>query len=94
MMRLGPLPLGLLVARILVFPVLAESRTLTLTTQLRNYDGDVAYLAVYLADADGCARETVRSPSKAGRWNCFISLPSRTSTGRTGAAVRDRAGAW
>lgn len=43
--------LGLAAA--MIFPVYAQARAVTLTTQLTNYGGDGAYLAVYLTDADG-----------------------------------------
>ena len=35
----------------LAVPALAHSRPLTLTTQLKNYGGDGAYIAAYLTDA-------------------------------------------
>ncbi|MCC6719984.1 MAG: DUF2271 domain-containing protein [Acetobacteraceae bacterium] len=38
----------------------AEARTVTLTTQLRPYDGDGAYLAIYLTDARGKFHSTLR----------------------------------
>lgn len=34
-------------------PGLVQARTLTLNTQLQNYGGEGAYLALYLTDASG-----------------------------------------
>ncbi len=43
--------LGLATA--MALPVYAQAREVTFTTQLSNYGGDGAYLALYLTDADG-----------------------------------------
>ncbi|NYS59382.1 DUF2271 domain-containing protein [Vreelandella salicampi] len=37
----------------LTMPAFAQAREVTFTTELRNYAGDGAYLALYLADANG-----------------------------------------
>ena len=43
----------------LALPAFAQSREVTLTTQLKNYGGDGAYLAVYLTDAKGAYAGTL-----------------------------------
>jgi len=43
----------LTVTTALTLPGLAMARDVTLTTKLRNYGGDGAYLAYYVADANG-----------------------------------------
>ncbi len=40
-------------AAVMVVPAYAQAREVTFTTQLNNYGGDGAYLALYLTDADG-----------------------------------------
>ena len=48
-----PLMTSVAAACVLALPALAQARPVTLTTQLKNYGGDGAYLAVYLTDARG-----------------------------------------
>ena len=43
----------------LVLPAMAHSRPVTLSTTLKNYGGDGAYLAVYLTDAKGAYVRTL-----------------------------------
>ena len=43
----------------LVLPGLAQARPVTLTTQLKNYGGDGAYLALYVTDASGAFAGTL-----------------------------------
>ncbi|WP_345797565.1 DUF2271 domain-containing protein [Castellaniella sp. MT123] len=50
---------ALLAATTLAIPALAQSRTVTLSTTLKNYGGDGAYLAVYLTDAKGAYAGTL-----------------------------------
>lgn len=37
----------------LMVPLMAQARPVTVTTQLKNYGGDGAYLAIYLTDPSG-----------------------------------------
>ena len=41
------------------FPILAQAREVTFTTQLNNYQGDGTYLAIYLTDSDGVYQRTL-----------------------------------
>lgn len=49
----------LAVSMALAFPGLATARPVTLTTTLKNYGGDGAYLALYLTDASGAFVRTL-----------------------------------
>ncbi|MDP2284700.1 MAG: DUF2271 domain-containing protein [Pseudohongiella sp.] len=40
-------------------PAFAQAREVTLTTELSNYGGDGAYLALYLTDAEGKYQQTL-----------------------------------
>ncbi|WP_322999632.1 DUF2271 domain-containing protein [Castellaniella sp.] len=50
---------ALLAATTLAVPALAQGRSVTLSTTLKNYGGDGAYLAVYLTDAQGAYAGTL-----------------------------------
>ncbi|MGY6270948.1 DUF2271 domain-containing protein [Achromobacter denitrificans] len=50
---------ALLAAAALTAPSLAQSRTVALSTTLKNYGGDGAYLAVYLTDPKGAYAGTL-----------------------------------
>ena len=43
----------LCLAGVMTLPNLAQARPVTLTTQLKNYGGDGAYLAIYVTDTSG-----------------------------------------
>ena len=49
----------LAVSAALALPGLASARPVTVTTTLKNYGGDGAYLAVYLTDASGAHVRTL-----------------------------------
>ncbi|MGY4879099.1 DUF2271 domain-containing protein [Vreelandella aquamarina] len=49
--------LGLIAA--LAFPTFAMAKEVTMTTELNNYRGDGAYLAIYLTDSDGAYQGTL-----------------------------------
>ncbi|MEP4544579.1 MAG: DUF2271 domain-containing protein [Saccharospirillum sp.] len=51
--------LTLVLAVVLAFPALALAREVTLTTQMANYRGDGAYLALYLTDSNGVYKGTL-----------------------------------
>ena len=42
-----------------LLPTFAQARDVTFTTQLKNYDGDGAYLAIYLVKANGQYQQTL-----------------------------------
>ena len=44
---------------LLALPSLAQAKPITLTTELNGYNGDGAYLAIYLTDADGKYQDTL-----------------------------------
>ena len=46
-------------AAVMAVPAYAQAREVTFSTQLSNYGGDGAYLALYLTDADGQYQETL-----------------------------------
>jgi hypothetical protein len=46
-------------AAAIAFPALAEARTVTLNTTMKNYGGNGAYLAIYLTDAQGRFQSTL-----------------------------------
>ena len=50
---------ALSLAAVMTLPAYAQAREVTFTTQLSNYGGDGAYLALYLTDADGQYHETL-----------------------------------
>lgn len=89
-----PLLTTLAAAAALALPALAQSRSVTLTTTLKNYDGDGAYLALYLTDAKGAyARTLWVSGGKAkyhkhlADWNRLSAGDARRLDGVTGASV-------
>ncbi|WP_280552930.1 DUF2271 domain-containing protein [Halomonas sp. 25-S5] len=47
------LALALSLAAAIALPALAQAREVTFNTELKNYGGDGAYVALYLTDADG-----------------------------------------
>ena len=51
--------LSLCLASALALPALAQARPITLTTQLKSYGGNGAYLAVYVTDAAGQYQKTL-----------------------------------
>ncbi len=58
--------LGLISA--LIVPELAQAAPATLTTQLKNYGGDGAYLAIYITDAQGAYQETLWVSGKKSKY--------------------------
>ena len=51
--------LSLCLASALALPALAQARPITLTTQLKSYGGNGAYLAIYVTDAAGQYQKTL-----------------------------------
>jgi len=89
-----PLMTTVLAASALALPALAQSRPLTLTTTLKNYGGDGAYLAVYLTDAKGAYAGTLWVAGGKAKyyrnladWNRLSAGDARRLDGVTGASV-------
>ena len=89
-----PLVTTLAAACALALPALAHSRPITLSTQLKNYGGDGAYLAVYLTDAKGAYAGTLwvaggkaKYYKNLSDWNRLSSGDAKRLAGVTGASV-------
>ena len=65
----------------LALPAVAHSRPVTLTAQLKNYDGDGAYLAAYLTDARGAYVRTLWVAGGKAKYHKHLSDWSRLSAG-------------
>ena len=65
----------------LALPAFAQSREVTLTTQLKNYGGDGAYLAVYLTDAKGVYVRTLWVAGGKAKYYKHLADWSRLSAG-------------
>lgn len=88
------LTLALAMAAIIALPTLAEARDVTFTTELKNYRGDGAYLALYLVDANGKYQRTLWLAGKKTKyykhladWARGSGLRSSEYDGVTGASV-------
>ncbi|MEQ5815258.1 DUF2271 domain-containing protein [Marinobacter sp. NFXS11] len=84
--------LGLAIA--VSVPALAQAREVTFTTELLNYGGDGAYLALYLTDASGKYHGTLWVAGKKSKYYKHLSgwargsrLNSAEYDGLTGASV-------
>ena len=89
-----PLLTTLAAACALAVPALAQARQVTLTTQLKNYGGDGAYLAVYLTDPKGAYAGTLWVAGGKAKyykhlsdWNRLSSGDAKRLNGVTGASV-------
>lgn len=78
----------------LALPVFAEARPVTLTTQLKNYGGEGAYLALYLTDAQGRYHSTLWVAGKKAKyyrhladWARGSGMSASALDGVTGASV-------
>lgn len=60
--------LSLCLAGVLAMPGLAQPRPVTLTTQMKNYAGDGAYLAIYVTDANGVYQKTLWVSGKKAKY--------------------------
>ncbi|MBI3101551.1 MAG: DUF2271 domain-containing protein [Burkholderiales bacterium] len=78
-----PLLTTVAAACVLAVPALAQARQVTLTTQLKNYGGDGAYLAVYLTDAKGAYAGTLWVAGGKAKYYRHLSDWNRLSTGDT-----------
>ncbi len=85
---------AMLVASTLATPALAQARTLNLSTTLKNYRGNGAYLAVYLTDANGAYVKTLWVAGGKAKyykhladWDRLSSRDTKRLNGVTGASV-------
>jgi hypothetical protein len=58
-MTMNKTAISLCLASLIALPALADARPVTLTTQLKNYGGNGAYMAIYLTDAKGQYQKTL-----------------------------------
>ena len=86
--------LSLMLAAAIALPGLAQARPVTLTTQLKNYGGEGAYLAVYVTDAQGKYQKTLWVSGKKAKyyknlrdWARGSGLKSAEFDGVSGASV-------
>ncbi len=85
---------ALVAAATLAVPALAQSRPVTLSTSLKNYGGDGAYLAIYLTDPSGAYVGTLWVAGGKAKyykhladWNRLSAGDARRLDGVTGASV-------
>lgn len=82
-------PLGL--AGAMALPASAEAKPVRLTTTLKSYGGNGAYLAIYLTDAQGKFHSTLRIAGGKAKYYKHLAGWARGSGGRidgaTGASV-------
>ncbi|MBX6965548.1 DUF2271 domain-containing protein [Alcaligenes faecalis] len=78
----------------LALPSLAQGRTVALSTTLKNYGGDGAYLAIYLTDAQGAYVRTLWVAGGKAKyykhlsdWNRLSANDNQRLQGITGASV-------
>ncbi|KAF0864369.1 DUF2271 domain-containing protein [Pseudomonas sp. LD120] len=74
-------------AAALALPALAQAREVTLTTRLKNYSGNNAYLAIYLTDANGAYQKTLWVAGKKAKY--YKHLPGWARGGGTAAGQYD-----
>lgn len=84
----------LLATSALTLPLLAHGSTVTLSTTLKNYGGNGAYLAIYLADPKGAYAGTLWVAGGKAKyykhladWNRLSAGDARRLDGVTGASV-------
>ena len=89
---LGAATFGLAAA--VAMPSLAEARTVTMTTTMKNYGGNGAYLAIYLTDAQGKFQSTLHVSGGKTKyykhlrdWNRGRASARQNIDGITGASV-------
>ena len=89
-----PLITAVAAACALAVPVLGQAREVTVSTQLKSYGGDGAYLAVYLTNAKGAyagtlwvAGGTAKYYKHLSDWNRLSAGDAKRLHGVTGASV-------
>lgn len=60
--------LSLFLAGAIAMPALGQARPVTLTTQLKSYAGNGAYLAIYVTDANGVYKKTLWVAGKKAKY--------------------------
>ena len=65
---MNKLAVSLCLVGAMALPVLVDARPVTLTTQLKNYNGDGAYLAIYVTDANGQYKKTLWVAGKKAKY--------------------------
>ena len=60
--------LSLCLASLIALPALVQAKPVTVTTQLKNYGGDGAYLAVYVTNAQGQYQKTLWVAGKKSKY--------------------------
>lgn len=93
-MSAKPLLTAVAAACALTLPALAHSRQVTLSTTLKNYGGDGAYLAIYLTDTKGAYAGTLWVAGNKSKyykhladWNRLSASDGQRLHGVTGASV-------
>ena len=71
----------------IALPGLAQAREVTLTTQLKDYSGNGAYLAIYVTDANGQYQKTLWVAGKKAKY--YKHLPDWARGGGTVAGQYD-----
>lgn len=83
--------LAISVALPALLPLAAEARPVRITTTLKQYGGDGAYLAIYLTDKTGKLQKTIHVAGGKAKYHSHLSGWHRQSGGRidgtTGASV-------
>ena len=86
--------LPLCIAAAIALPGLGQARPVTLTTQLKSYGGDGAYLAIYVTDAKGVYKKSLWVSGKKVKhyknlrdWARGSGLRPREYDGVSGASV-------
>ena len=89
-----PLITAVAAACALAVPVLGQAREVTISTQLKSYGGDGAYLAVYLTNAKGAYAGTLWVAGGKAQyykhlsdWNRLSAGDAKRLNGVTGASV-------
>ena len=79
-------------AAIIAFPCAAFAQPVTLSAQMANYNGDGAYLALYITDANGAFIDTIHVSGRKSKYYKHLPSWARGNRGRvdgtTGASVR------
>ncbi|WP_277372291.1 DUF2271 domain-containing protein [Pseudomonas sp. AA-38] len=75
-------------------PALSQASSVTITTQMKGYDGEGAYLAIYLTDANGAYVRTLwvaggkaKYYKHLSEWNRLSASDTSRLAGVTGASV-------
>lgn len=88
------LTLAMALAATIALPAIAQARDVTFTTEMKNYGGDGAYVAIYLVDANGKYQRTLWIAGKKTKYYKHLADWARGSgqksseyDGVTGASV-------